>query len=126
MPTKLLIVDDEIPFVRSLSAHLQRCGYEVLVAFEARQAIQAINDEHPALALVDLKLPGLGGEALVRQVKQISPQTKVIVLTAYRDEGLKEAALRQAGVAGYLYKPLKSLLELERHIEEVLGSPPRL
>ena len=122
---KVLLVDDEATFVNALAEHLKGCGYDVAVAFDGAQAIRALKEEQPALALVDLKLPGMNGEEFIRQAKQLSPQTQVVVLTAYHDEGLKEAALRQAGAVGYLYKPLKSLLDLERQIEALLRSPPR-
>ncbi len=118
---RLLIVDDEVSFAKSLAEHLTRCGYAVSVAFDGQQAFQRLEQEQPALALIDLKLPDLNGEEIVHHAKRVSPQTKIIVLTAYHDEGIREGTLRQAGVAGYLYKPLKSLLDLERQIKEAIG-----
>lgn len=115
-----MVVDDEATFVKGLAEFLTQCGYSVAVAFDGHQAIEQMKAHQPALTLMDLKLPGPNGEELVRQAKQVSPHTKLIVLTAYHDEGDKEAALRQAGVAGYLYKPLKSLVELEQLIEATL------
>lgn len=117
---KLLLVDDEAIFVKGLADFLTQCGYSVLVAFDGNQAIEQMKAHQPDLTLMDLKLPGPNGEELVRQAKQVSPHTKLIVLTAYHDEGKKEALLRQAGVSGYLYKPLKSLIELEQLIEVTL------
>lgn len=119
-PLKLLLVDDEASFVKSLADFLTQCGYSVAVAFDGNQAIEQMKAHRPALILLDLKLPGPSGEELIRQAKTVNPDTKVIVLTAYHDEGERETSLRQAGVAGYLYKPLKSLLELEQMIEQAL------
>lgn len=118
---KLLIVDDEASFVRSVSDHLSLCGYQVFVAFDGNQALLQMEKEHPALALLDLKMPGPNGEELIRRAQQVSPETKLVILTAFHDSGVREAALRQAGVVGFLYKPLPSLLELERLIETTLG-----
>lgn len=121
-PLKLLLVDDEASFVKSLADFLTQCGYSVAVAFDGNQAIEQMKAHRPALILLDLKLPGPSGEELIRQAKTVNPNTKVIVLTAYHDEGERETSLRQAGVAGYLYKPLKSLTELEQMIEQTLHS----
>ncbi len=121
---KLLIVDDEASFVRSVSDYLSLCGYQVLAAFDGNQALLQMGKERPALALLDLKMPGPNGEELIRRAHQVSPETKIVILTAFRDGGVREAALRQAGVVGFLYKPLPSLLELERLIETTLGKRP--
>lgn len=121
-PIKLLLVDDEASFIKSLADFLTQCGYSVAVAFDGNQAIEQMKTHRPALVLMDLKLPGPNGEELVRQAKTANPNSKVIVLTAYRDEGERESALRQAGIAGYLYKPLKSLIELEQMIDQTLRS----
>lgn len=121
-PVKLLIVDDEASFVKSVADYLALCGYEVLVGFDGNQALEQMRKEQPALALLDLKMPGPNGEELIRQARQVSPRTKIVILTAYRDEGGMEATLRRAGVVGFLYKPLSSLLELERTIQITLGT----
>lgn len=120
-PLKLLLVDDEASFIKSLADFLTQCGYSVAVAFDGDQAIEQMKTHRPALILMDLKLPGPNGEELVRQAKTVNPNTKVFVLTAYHDEGERETALRQAGVSGYLYKPLKSLVELEQMIQQALN-----
>jgi len=121
---KLLVVDDEASFVKSVSDYLSLCGYQVLAAFDGNQALLQLEKERPALALLDLKMPGPSGEELIRRAQQVSPQTKLIILTAFQDGGVREAAMRQAGVVGFLYKPLSSLLELERLIETALEGKP--
>lgn len=120
-PIKLLIVDDEASFVRSISDYLCLCGYQVSVAFDGNQALLQMEKERPALALLDLKMPGPNGEELIRRAHQVSPETKLVILTAFQDGGVREAALRQAGVVGFLYKPLSSLVDLEKIIERTLG-----
>ena len=121
---KLLVVDDEASFVKSVSDYLGLCGYQVAVAFDGNQALLQLEKERPALALLDMKMPGPNGEELIRKAQQISPETKLVVLTAFQDGGVREAALRQVGVVGFLYKPLSSLLELEKIIEKTLGGKP--
>ena len=123
-PVKLLVVDDEASFVRSVSDYLSLCGYQVFVAFDGNQALLQMQKEQPALALLDLKMPGPNGEELIRRAQEISPQTKLVILTAFHDGEEREAALRQKGVIGFLYKPLSSLLELERLIETALKNRP--
>ena len=120
MAVKLLIVDDEASFVRSVSNFLSLCGYQVSVGFDGNEALEQLRKEQPALALMDLKMPGPNGEELIRKAREVSPNTKLMILTAYHDEGGMEAVLRKAGVSGFLYKPLSSLMELERLIAEAL------
>lgn len=118
---KLLVVDDEAPFVRTVSDFLSRvCGYKVSVAFDGRQASQRLKEDQPAIALLDLKLPDFNGQDLIRQAQQVSPHTKIIVLTAYRDEALQDRLLKEPGVVGFMFKPLSSLLDLEKKIKEAL------
>ena len=117
---KLLIVDDETSFVRSVSNYLSLCGYQVSVGFDGNEALEQLRKEQPALALMDLKMPGPNGEELIRKAREVSPNTKLMILTAFHDEGATEAVLRQAGVSAFLYKPLSSLTELERLIENAL------
>ncbi len=117
---KLLIVDDEASFVRSVSDYLSMAGYQVFVAFDGNQALLQMERERPALALLDLKMPGPNGEELIRRAREVSPGTKLVILTAFQDGGVREAALRQVGVVGFLYKPLSSLLELEKIIQNTL------
>ena len=123
-PVKLLVVDDEASFVRSVADYLALCGYQVLTAFDGNQALLQLEKERPALALLDLKMPGPNGEELIRRAQEVSPQTKLVILTAFHDGGVREAALRQRGVAGFLYKPLSSLLELEKLLEATLKGNP--
>lgn len=124
MPSRLLIIDDEAPFVEAVSNFLVRhCGYTVDTAFNGLQAIQRIKEGHPALAIMDLKLPDLSAEEFIQQVHEMSPQTKLIIVTAYRDEATQERFRQKPGVVGYLLKP-PSLLDLKKRIREALeGSP---
>ena len=117
---KLLIVDDEPSFVRSVSDYLSMVGYQVFVAFDGNQALLQMERERPALALLDLKMPGPNGEELIRRAQQVSPGTKLVILTAFHDGGVREQTMRSQGVVGFLYKPLSSLLELEKIIQNTL------
>ena len=120
MAARLLIADDEAAFAGTLAEHLRRCGYDVVVALDANEALERVKAQPPDVALVDLKLPGLGGEELIRQITGLSPRTRMIVVTAYHDEELQQRCLGQPGVVAYLYKPIRSLVELERQIQAVL------
>lgn len=124
MPLKLLVIDDEKLFVRAVSGFLSRhCGYTVETACNGLQAVQRIEEGQPALAIMDLKLPDVSAEEVIRQLHQRSPQTKVIIVTAYRDEPTQERFLQKPGVVGYLFKP-PSLLELKQRIAAALGHSP--
>ena len=122
MPTHILVVEDERHLRELVSEIVQHHGYRVLVATDGVQAINTVQREHPALAILDILMPGMDGIDVCRILKQgrTTNQIKVIMLTGLTDETTRERAFA-AGADGYLNKPFSGagLLEL---IEDVLGS----
>jgi two-component system, response regulator RegA len=79
----VLIVDDDDVFREQLARSLRRRGYETRTAATCRDALEAARAEAPEMAIVDLRLPGESGLECVRDLLDIEPSTRVVVLTGY-------------------------------------------
>jgi CheY-like chemotaxis protein len=105
---KVLLVEDNEESRDGLSRHLRRKGYEVLVAVDGRQAVEAARAGTPDLILMDMSLPVLDGWEATRQLKA-APETRgipVIALTAHAMAGDRAKAL-EAGCDDYDTKPIE-------------------
>ena len=80
---RILVVDDEIDLAVSCQRLLKSKGYEVRVAANGEEAMQAVQEEEPHLVITDLKMPGMDGMELLAQVKELYPEIQVIMMTAY-------------------------------------------
>ena len=103
---KLLLVEDNEENRDGLSRHLRRKGYEILVAVDGRDGLEAARAQTPDVILMDMSLPGLDGWEATRLLKA-SPQTRgipVIALTAHAMAGDRERAL-EVGCDDYDTKP---------------------
>jgi DNA-binding NtrC family response regulator len=109
---KLLIVDDETRFLQAIATRLSKRGFEVRTAENGADAIKLARSEKFDLALVDLRMPGMDGGAVMRVLKEEHDFLEVIILTGH---GSLESAveLTKLGAYSYLPKPY----ELEKLIE---------
>jgi two-component system invasion response regulator UvrY len=117
---KVLLVDDHAIVrsgLRRLFAALP--GVQILEAATGREALAVVRAERPALVVLDLNLPGLGGLELLRRVLTEHPQARVVVLSMHAEALYATRALR-AGAAGYLSKNAspEELLEAVRRVAE--------
>ena len=101
--TSILVVDDEPQIVRALRASLTAHGYEVLTATTGEDALGQAAAATPDLMILDLGLPDLDGEEVIRQLRSWS-EMPVVVLSA-RDEQADKVAALDAGADDYLSKP---------------------
>lgn len=102
---KVLLVDDEVEFVDTLSQRLQNREFRTSVAYSGEEALQVIESETPDVIILDLKMPGIDGLEVLRQVKQKEPKTEVIILTGHGSQKEREISL-QLGAFAYLEKPV--------------------
>ncbi len=111
----VMVVDDDEAVRKSCCAIAERLGCSVVGAGNATAA-QAILKDHPIdLILLDLKLPGGGGMALLEQVKMLHPETAVVVMTAFATVSSAVEAMR-IGASDYLTKPF-ALEDLTKVLE---------
>jgi len=118
MPRSFLIVDDDERIRRSLSDALDAPAVSVTTAPSAEEALQALAEIDPDVALVDVRLPGMDGLELLRLLRKRSPDVAVVVMSAYEDLPTVAAAMRD-GAVDFLVKPL------DLHVvREVIGKIP--
>jgi CheY-like chemotaxis protein len=106
MARRILVVDDEESVAFFLGETLDQLGpeYQVRTACSAEEALRRIADEPFDLIVTDLRMPGTDGLDLSRQVREISPCTRTILITAYGDDVVEDEA-RRLGVYRYITKP---------------------
>jgi len=100
----LLIADDDETFRERLARSLRNRGYDVRTAANGEAAVVMAREESPEMAVVDLRMPGCSGLELVRDLKEIDPATKIIVLTGYGSIATAVDAVK-LGAINYLPKP---------------------
>jgi two-component system response regulator RegA len=100
----LLIVDDDTAFRERLVRAMRDRGYEAIGVADHPSAIEAARGETPELAVVDLRLPGESGLAVVRDLKALDSSTVVVVLTGYGSIATAVESVK-LGAATYLTKP---------------------
>jgi len=118
MKGTILVVDDEKNTREGLQRSLQPLGYEVRLAANASEAIEAMKAGGVDLMLTDLRMPGMDGLQLIKVAQQISPETQIIMLTAYGTVETAVEAMKQ-GAYDYLTKPV-NLDELEGRVSRAL------
>ncbi len=112
----VLVVDDEELYRKSLERILTRVGHEVSEARNATEALTAVAERPVDLVLADIRMPGLNGLELVRQVHDINPDLPCIVVTGFGSPENSVDALR-AGAYWYLEKPFdQSNLDVIRRL----------
>lgn len=104
--TDVLVVDDELAIRRLLRSTLERAGYRVLDAVDAKGALACVQRDHPGAVLLDLGLPDRDGLELVPLIAKI-PDIGLIVVSARGDTEQKVAAL-DLGAHDYVTKPFDS------------------
>ena len=112
MKHNILVVDDEPIARQSLSDILRLEGYNVTSVANGELAVEHVRGYSVDLILLDLKMPGMNGLDVVQVVNQLSPETEIILLTAYGSMESAVEALRQR-VHDYLLKPASPMQILE-------------
>jgi DNA-binding NarL/FixJ family response regulator len=107
-----VVADDHPAVLDAVGEFLTAAGIEVVGrARDGDEALALIRQRRPRIALVDVRMPGIGGIELARQVARAAPATAVLLYTGYGDQALLTEAL-DAGVAGFVLKeaPLDDLV----------------
>ena len=108
--------------LETLSSFFGNRGYQLMTAASAEAALKLIKEEQPALALIDIKLPGMNGLELLKIIKRDYPGTKTFVITAYDEENKKAA--EEIGTDAFFTKPI-GLDQLKKKVIEVLAASER-
>ena len=105
MPTSILLADDHKIFRESLRLLLERrSDFQVIgEAADGHEALMQVERLRPDVVVLDMAMPGLNGLEVIRQVKQSHPDSCIVVLSSYNDDGYVVNALRH-GAAAYVLK----------------------
>lgn len=114
---KILLVDDEVDFVETLSERLSLRGYNVRAVSSPVEAMPLLYSFSPDLVILDIKMPEMNGIEFLKIVKKINPSTDVIMLTAYGSMNFVEESMK-SGAIEYIIKPI-DIRELIIKIERV-------
>jgi DNA-binding NarL/FixJ family response regulator len=123
MPVRILIADDHGVVRRGLKSLLESMkGWRVCAeASNGREAVEQAGLRRPDVAILDIGMPELNGVEATRQIRQVSPRTEILILSAHGSERLAREIL-EAGAQGYLVKEdaddnlLLAVDALRRHI----------
>jgi DNA-binding NtrC family response regulator len=100
----ILIVDDEEDILNVLKLILTKEGYQVDTALDGKQALQLFRKNSYDIVLTDLKMPEIDGMELLERIKEIRPETEVLIMTAYASVDSAVLAMKK-GAADYIVKP---------------------
>ncbi len=107
MKIRVLLVDDEEQFVRTLAERLEMRDYDVTTSLSGEDALEKVKDYNFDVIVLDVLMPGVDGIAALREIKNMKPLTEVIMLTGHATvetaiEGMK------LGAYDYLMKPTET------------------
>ncbi len=108
MKARLLVVDDEEQFVEALSERLSMRDYDVTTSLSGEDAIEKMKNYNFDVVILDVRLPGIEGTDVLREIKNLKPLTEVIMLTGH---GTVEMAIEgmKLGAFDFLMKPCETV-----------------
>jgi DNA-binding response OmpR family regulator len=116
----VLVADDDKDILQLLRLRLELLGYDVVQAANGVEALELAREHKPALAILDVMMPGLDGLEVTRQLRAGNSRIPIILLTARIQESDVSAGL-DAGADAYLGKPFDAV-DLRNKVEELVGS----
>lgn len=119
--SKILIVDDDKEYRENLKEILDNAGYPNDMTGSAKQAMQKLGDQQFDVVLLDFMMPGIDGINALGEFKKISPNSKIIMITAFASIENAVVAIKK-GASEYISKPFKIkalLLMIKQAIEEL-------
>ena len=79
----VLLVDDEVPFVETMTKRLSKRQLTVIAAYSGREALEKLEKNAVDVVILDVKMPGMDGIETLREIKKIYPLVEVIMLTGH-------------------------------------------
>jgi two-component system, response regulator RegA len=120
---KLLLVDDDAPLRRSMARALERRGFQVLPAEGVAEARALAREHRPEFAVLDMRLAEGSGLDLVRTLRELRPETRIVIVTGYGNIATAVAAIK-AGAVDYLAKPVDADDVANALLKSGHGLPP--
>jgi CheY-like chemotaxis protein len=119
---KILVIDDDQFFAKTLEAALPQGKYILLSAEEGEMGLEKLKTEKPDLIILDLMMPKLDGTAFLKKLQEDKDLPKVPVLVSSNLSSVKKISdVMSMGAVGYVIKSDESLQSIVQDIERVLG-----
>lgn len=103
---KILLIDDEESIVNVLSISLKSDNYDVVSAYSGKEGLDVFKRESPDIVITDIKMPGMDGIEVLKRMKEMNPETEVIIITGHGDMDSAIEAL-QLGASDFINKPIR-------------------
>jgi CheY-like chemotaxis protein len=116
-------VDDEPIALEFCRSALARAGYTVVTAATGDEALRRLQHSPPALALLDIVMPGMSGAALAKRIEKSLPSAKIVLMSGYAPDEIKRVIGDDAAQYRCMWKPFQQDALL-RMIRNVLDAPP--
>ena len=105
-PEKILVIDDEKATLKMFRLFLDLYGFDIHTAESGEEGLEIFDREKPGIVLTDIKMPGMDGIEVLKEIKRRAPQTEVIVITGHGDMDLAIQALN-LDAADFINKPIQ-------------------
>lgn len=105
MNEKILVVDDERPVCDMLKKFLTKKGYDATCVLSGEGAIVKIKKEKPKVVLLDIRMPGMDGIEVLKEIKKIDKKIGIVMITAVKDDEIGRKCM-EMGAFDYITKPI--------------------
>lgn len=105
MAMRVLIIDDQAPLLDSMRVFFEMRGWEAFTASMGQEGLDMARSISPSLVILDLKLPDMDGQTILKQLRQEMPATQVIVVTAFQDMDNTIGCIK-LGAFDFIHKPI--------------------
>lgn len=119
MEPKILIVDDQIGIRMLLTEVFKREGYKTYAAENGFKALEIVKTTPPDIAILDMKIPGMDGIEILKRIKELDENIKVIFMTAYGELDVLEEG-KALGALKNFSKPF-DIDEMKRVVKDILA-----
>lgn len=119
MSSHVLVIDDEEEMCWALEKALREEHYEVTSVNNGEEGLVALAGKEIDLVLLDIRMPGVDGLTVLRQIQKLKPEVPVLIMTGYSSMPVAMEAI-QRGATGYLTKPI-SLSDLKTAVKKALS-----
>lgn len=83
---KVLVVDDEVDFLEMIKLRLEANNYEVVTAFDGKEALEKVKKDKPDAVLLDVLMPGIDGIDVLKKIRKENDKLPIFIITAFSNE----------------------------------------
>lgn len=114
----LLYVEDDVKTASIMTEILTEKVKELYIAYDGYQGLKVFKEKKPDIVVTDINMPKMNGITLCKKIKEISPETPIVIVTAYNENNLLHQSI-ELGVDAYITKPIISIDKIEQPIDKI-------